>query len=226
VKVDHATGRAAFLAGLEAFAGCAGGLGDRQLMAASRCAGWTVGDVIVHVHLGLQDMLLGLVSRTVEEPETDSATYWRITVPTNDQDADDLAGVRFVRLLGAAYRRPSGAVRHMAPTVDGIREALTRFEPGAVRFQGHVLASGDFLATWAVELAVHHLDLGRELTLPPPAPAALRLARLTVEALAGVDAPGTWSDETTVLLGAGRRTPDAEQRAKAPMLTGQLPLIG
>ncbi|MGK5681755.1 maleylpyruvate isomerase N-terminal domain-containing protein [Actinoplanes sp. URMC 104] len=226
MNVDHDEARAAFLAGLDAFVTCAGDLGDRDLMAASRCTGWTVGDVVVHVHLGLQEMLLGLVSSTGEQPGTDAATYWQGPPPATDDEADEVAGIRFVRLLGAAYRRPSGAVRHLLPTVAGVRAATARLEPGAVRFQGHVLSSGDFLATWAVELAVHHLDLGRELTLPPPAPAALRLARSTVEALAGRAAPGSWADDTTVLLGAGRVRPDARQQAEAPELTGKLPVLG
>ena len=57
--------------------------------------------------------------------------------------------------------------------------------PGRVRFQGHVLDTGDFLATWATELAVHHLDLDLEAALPGPDPDALQLARKTAEALAG-----------------------------------------
>ena len=226
MNVDHDEARAAFLAGLDAFAACAEGLSDSQLMAASRCTGWTVGDVVVHVHLGLQEMLLGLVSSTGEEADTDAAGYWQATPPANDDDADHLAGMRFVRLLGTAYRRPSGAVRHMRPTLAGVRAATARLEPGAVRFQGHVLSSGDFLATWAVELAVHHLDIGRELELPPPAPAALRLARLTVESLAGTTAPQAWTDDTTVLLGAGRTRPDADQQAQAPRFTQAVPVLG
>jgi Mycothiol maleylpyruvate isomerase N-terminal domain len=226
MHVDHDDGRAAFLDGLDAFVGCVESFSDLQLMAASRCTGWTVVDVVVHVHLGLQEMLLGLVNRTVEEADTDASTYWRATPPTNDDDADQVAGMRFIRLLGASYRRPSGAVRHMLPTVEGVRAAASRLEPGAARFQGHVLSSGDFLATWAVELAVHHLDMGRELAVQPPAPSALRLARLTVEALAGADAPRAWADDATVLLGAGRIRPDAEQQTEAPVLTRKLPVLG
>ncbi|GAA4588740.1 hypothetical protein BJY16_008664 [Actinoplanes octamycinicus] len=233
MKVGHEEARAAFLAGLDAFVAVAEELSDADLMAASRCAGWTTGDVVVHVHLGLQEMLLGLVSATAEGAggsavvaDADAAGYWRSSPPAADDADDQLAGMRFVRLLGAAYRRPSGAVRHLLPTVAGIRTAATRLPPGAVPFQGHVLTTGDFLATWAVELAVHHLDLGRELRLPPPAPAALRLARSTVEALAGEAAPSSWTGETVVLLGTGRLRPDAGQRAEAPALTGKLPVLG
>jgi hypothetical protein len=118
-------------------------------------------------------------------------------------DADRLDGTLFVRRVGAAYRRPSGAVKHLLPTLDGIRSATSLLRPGAVSFQGHVLTTGDFLATWAVELAVHHLDL---LTPAAPAPSALRLARLTVEALAG--SPFLEPDEEVVLRGTGRTPSD------------------
>ena len=185
LRVGHHEAEAAFLGELEAFLRVAGDLDERQLLAASRSQGWNVVDVIVHVHLGLQEMLLGIVTPTDAEPDTDAARYWQSAVPSTDTGADELDTVRFVQRLGAAYRRPTGAVGHLRPTVRGIQTATRALVPGAVRFQGHVLATGDFLATWAVELAVHHLDLGRELDLEPPARPALRLARATVEALAG-----------------------------------------
>jgi len=94
-------------------------------------------------------------------------------------------------------------VKHLLPTVGGIRSAVAALAPGAVAFQGHVLATGDFLTTWAVELAVHTLDLHRE-----PTAAGLRLARLTVEALVPGELPGEWADDTVVLLGTGRAEPE------------------
>jgi uncharacterized protein (TIGR03083 family) len=220
MHVGHDCARAAFLAELDVFMGVADGLDDLELMAASRCTGWTVGDVIAHVHLGLQEMLLGVVTRTDATPDTDAAGYWRSAPPTNDEEADRVAGMRFVRLLGAAYRRPSGLVRHLRPTVDGIRTAVRALEPGNLRFQGHVLTTGDFLATWAVELAVHHLDLTRELTVVPPA------ARATVEALTGGAWPVAWPDDMAVLLGTGRVAPDQQQRQQAPDVVLQLPVLG
>ena len=116
MHVDLADGRNAFLEGLGALVAAAIGLEDRQLLAPSRCHGWTVGDVIVHVHMSLQEMLLGVVSPTTAEPDTDAASYWQHDVPSNDPDADDVAAIRFTRLVGAAYRRPSGVVRHLLPT--------------------------------------------------------------------------------------------------------------
>ena len=226
MHVAHEEARAAFLAELDVFVAAINELNDLELMAASRCTGWTVGDVIVHVHLGLQEMLLGLVTRTDEDPDTDAGDYWLATPPTNDEDSDRVAGMRFVRLLGASYRRPVGMVRHLLPTTEGVRAAVKALQPGAVRFQGHVLPTGDFLATWAVELAIHQLDLARELPIEPPTASALRLGRATIEALAGDELPPTWTDDTAVLLGAGRVRPDARQRAEAPDVAGKLPVLG
>jgi len=67
---------------------------------------------------------------------------------------------RFVQVVGSA----SGPDAPRPPTA------------GPVAFQGHVLTSGDFLTTWAVELAVHHLDLGRDLDITPPTPESLAVA--------------------------------------------------
>ena len=224
MHVSHDEGRTAFLAELDAFVSVARGLNDLELMAVSRCTGWTVGDVIVHVHLGLQEMLLGVVSPTEGPADTDASDYWRFTPRTNEE-ADPVAGMRFVRILGAAYRRPTGLVRHLVPTADGVRSAVTALAEGAVRFQGHVLLTGDFLATWAVELAVHHLDLGAELATGPPAAPALRLARSTIEALVNEELPSAWADETGVLLGAGRVRPDSSQVEACPLLR-KLPVLG
>ncbi|MEV6847499.1 maleylpyruvate isomerase N-terminal domain-containing protein [Actinoplanes sp. NPDC051411] len=223
MHVDHAPAAATFLEELDLFASTVTGLDDDSLVAASHCRGWTVGDVVVHVHLGLQEMLLGLVSVVESAPDTDAGSYWRASLPTNDEAADRLDNVRFVRLLAAAYRRPSGLVRHLLPTVDGVRSAVRALPSGAVRFQGHVLSTGDFLATWAVELAIHQLDLARELTPAPPTAGSLRLTRATVEALAGFALPASWDDRTVALLGAGRIRPDA---AQSELIEARLPVLG
>ena len=223
MQVDHDAGRTGFLDELRALCDLADGLGDDQLLAASRCRGWTVGDVLVHVHLGLQEMLLGVVSPTDRAPDTDAASYWRN--PTGPHcHATTVGHVRFVRAMGAAYRRPTGIVAHLRPTADAVAAAVGALPEGAVAIHGHTLRTGDFLATWALELAVHHLDLGATLALPAPAPTALTLARATVEALAG--APLPWDDETAVLIGTGRQSPDAEQAEEAGPLTAHLPVLG
>jgi uncharacterized protein (TIGR03083 family) len=226
MEVGHEEGRSAFLGALESLLRTAAGLDDEQLMAASRCRGWSVADVLVHVHLGLQEMLLGVVRPTEDQPDTDAASYWRSPVPTNDPDADATTQVRFVRLVASAYRRPTGLVGHLRPTAEGVATAVGALAPGAVRFQQRVLTTGDFLATWAVELAIHSLDLQRELTLPGPPPAALLLTRRTIETLAGAPLPASWSDDKVALLGAGRVPVSREDRTAAGAVADRMPALG
>jgi uncharacterized protein (TIGR03083 family) len=224
--VSLARARAVLLEAMDAFVATASALDDRELMATSRCEGWRVADVVAHVHLGLQEMLLGLVSPTDDPPDTDAASYWLATPPPTDSGTDPIDAIRFVQRLAAAYTRPSGAVAHLRLTTDGLRRAITATDVDAVAFQGHVLSTGDFLATWAVELAVHQLDLGQELDLPGPPASALALTRATLEALLDATLPTTWSDVDAVLVGTGRVPLDAAQRVAAGDLADRMPVLG
>jgi uncharacterized protein (TIGR03083 family) len=223
MRVEHDRAQDAFLDALRVFMGAVRRLSDSKLLAPSRCRGWSVGDVAVHVHFGLQEMLLGIVAPTDEQPDTDAATYWRAET---QGDGDQLAQIRFVRLVGAAYQRPTGIVQHLRPTAEGIATAVDALKPGVLAFQGHVMTTGDFLATWAVEIAVHHLDLTAEVAMEPPASTALALARETVEALAGGPLPTSWPDDVVVLLGSGRMRADSRQWQEAGALVEQLPVLG
>ena len=225
LAVERDRGQRLFLEALDAFADVVGSLDDFDLLATSRCAGWRVADVVAHVHLGLQEMVLGLVSPTDEPPDTDAASYWTTAPPSTDSSADDLDAVRFVQRLASAYTRPTGVVAHLRITTDGLRRAVDAADADAVAFQGRVLRTGDFLATWVVELAVHQLDLGRELELPAPPAAALALARRTVEALADGDLPAAWPDELAVLIGSGRIELDDARRREAGLVADRLPSL-
>ena len=204
LHIDHATAQTAFLGELAAFAAAVGSASDHDLLAASRCHGWAVVDVVVHVRTGLQDMLGGTVSPSASIPDTDAASYWRTDAPSNDSGSDAVDGILWTRRTASAYRRPTGAVGHLRTVADAVRSAVERIPDGPVAFQGHVLASGDFLATWAVELAVHHLDVLTGVDLGPPTAESLRLGRLTVETLAEDTFPAGWSDADCLLAGAGR----------------------
>ena len=208
--MDHVTGRDAFVAELALLLGIAGDLSDHDLLAASRCRGWTVADVLTHVHLGLQEMLLGIVSPSESTPTVDAGTYWSQAPPSNDDGASDTDHVRYVRLVTSAYQRPSGGIRHLAVTGSTVMRAASRLPATDLDFQGHVISTGDFFATWAVELAVHHLDLGLEVIMEPPVAAALDLARQTVEELAGGTFPPSISETDVILIGTGRLAPSSE----------------
>ncbi|HZA03140.1 MAG TPA: maleylpyruvate isomerase N-terminal domain-containing protein [Propionibacteriaceae bacterium] len=185
MRVEHPVSARACAAAIGALLAAADGLTDEDLLAPSRCRGWSRLDTLVHVHLGLQEMLLGVVSPTDAEPDVDAVSYWRSDPPGNDDSADAIDQIGYLHRLSSAYRRPGGAVGHLRITAETLAQAVERMPEGRVRFQGHVLDTGDFLATWATELAVHHLDLDLDADAPRPDPGALRLARRTAEALAG-----------------------------------------
>jgi hypothetical protein len=226
LSVAHEDGRRAFLDQLARFVDACGALSDVELLAASRCRGWAVLDAVVHVRAGVEEMLFGIVAPTDASADTDAASYWAAAVPTNDTGADDVAGILWTRRTASAYRRPSGAVAHLRSVADAVAGAVAGLPAGRLRFQGHVLSTGDFLATWAVELAVHHVDLGREVDVGSPTDESLALTRATIEALLGAPLPGRLDDRTALLLGTGRTVPTADQARLLGELADRLPVLG
>jgi hypothetical protein len=103
---------------------------------------------------------------------------------TEPPGSDEVGGLLAIRRVASATRAPSGALPPLRTVTAALRSAATRSDAGVLAFQGVVLATGDFLATWAVELAVHQLDLAREVDVAPPTTGSLALARRTVDALA------------------------------------------
>ena len=151
--------------------------------------------MLTHVHLGLQEMLLGIVSPTEDSRHRRRGDVLVAGSAEQRRRASDTDHVRYVRSVTSAYQRPSGGIRHLSVTGSAVMRAATRLPASDLDFQGHVISTGDFYATWAVELAVHHLDLGLELIMEPPGRGALDLARQTVEELAGGSfPPGTAAD--------------------------------
>lgn len=194
------------------------GLSELELLGASRCHGWTRLDVVTHVIGGWQEMLGGLVSPSPDAPDVDAATYW--TAFAEDfSGSDPVLDLMSQRRRNATYARPSSAVEHLRDVAAALQRGIASYADAATLWQGHVFAPGDFLAIWAVEDVVHHLDLG--CSEPAPA-AALALTRATVEALMGGLLPASWSDEHAALIGSGRLPVPADGDA----LVGRLPVLG
>jgi len=178
-------------------------------------------DVVVHVRLGLEELAAGLLAADEREtPTHDAATYWE-TQPPGGGAVD---GVLAVRRVAAATRAPRGALGPLDRVCEALAGGAERLSDRVLAFQGCALTTGDLLATWAVELAVHQLDLGRDLEVPPPPSAALALTRRTLEALLEARLP-TDDDLDAVLLGAGRRPQAEDERARLGPLVERLPLL-
>ena len=218
LHLGHAEGRDALLDELAEWDRLLGAFED--LDAPSRCAGWTCGQVLVHVHLGLQEVALALLA--VDGPgdvDVDAAGYWRRYPASTDApgEAALLAGTV------AAHPRPGALTGRVAATVRGLARGVERVPQGRVAFQGMTFSTGDFLGSWAVELAVHHLDL--ELIADPPAASALHLARRTVDDLAGGVVPTGWDDATVVLAGTGRVELTGAEADRHPGLGEAFPVL-
>ena len=159
MHIDHVFGRDAFVAELTLLLGSQG-LTDHELLATSRCRGWTVADVLTHVHLGLQEMLLGIVSPTTSRRPSTRPPTGQLPRPATTTRRPRSSRFASYAVLSSAYRRLTGGVRHLELTARILGRAVTRtVDEAHLDFQGHVITTGDFFATWAVELAVHHLDL-------------------------------------------------------------------
>jgi mycothiol maleylpyruvate isomerase-like protein len=212
-------GKVAFEESVVAFLRTVDRLSDHELFGHSRCHGWLRLDVLTHVLGGWQEMLSGFAYQVDDAPTVDAATYWTAF-------AEDMADEDPIVVL-VAQRRRSDAHPSMAALRAQLHDVSTAVLHGtrgltdSPRFwEGQVFTAGDFLAIWAVEDAVHHLDLDVPGEAPPAS--ALSLCRRTIETLIGESLPATWSDVDAVLAGTGRIAVPAGGAA----FEGRLPAFG
>jgi uncharacterized protein (TIGR03083 family) len=190
------------------------GLGPAELLRPSRCAGWTVGDVLYHQLLDARRALVTFASPAVGPPDVDEVTYWRGFAPGDDGSA---AHARHVRIVASAYS--DGMLgREWRDTAAAAVRAARDCPHDFVTTQGHVLRTGDFVSTLVFEATVHHLDM----TAEPPAPDALRVVRRVLDGLLGETGPD-WDDRTYALKATGREPLTDAERA---VYGARFPLTG
>ncbi|MFK0254960.1 maleylpyruvate isomerase N-terminal domain-containing protein [Streptomyces sp. NPDC090445] len=202
-------------------------LPDEDFAQPSGCAGWLVRDLVCHLVIDAQDVLITLVTPAAAEPTRDAVTYWEVTgtPPTGDDPLDALT----VR-LAAAYGEPGLLKFHLDDVGSAAGRAAALADPGLrVRTRGQVLTAGDYLAAYVLEWTLHHLDLVARLphAAGPPAEGLARSRRM-LEQIAGAAFPASFSDEAALRVGTGRRPPtDAEEDGLGEVsgLGGRLPLV-
>jgi hypothetical protein len=199
LTVDLERGRRAFAESVESFVRAVDGFDEYALLGSSRCHGWTRLDAVVHVIAGWTEMLGGLVSVVDTEPTVDAASYWPAFAA--EYAGDPLPPLLAQRRRTTAYARPASAVEQLHDVAAAMLRGAEGVRDVRYLWQAHVFEPGDFLAIWAVEDVIHHLDL---LSQEPPPADALELARSTVEALAGATFPEAWAAQDVVLVGTGR----------------------
>ncbi|MFE2868682.1 maleylpyruvate isomerase N-terminal domain-containing protein [Embleya sp. NPDC059259] len=199
-------------------------LGDEDFVRPSGCAGWLVRDLVCHLVIDAQDVLITLVTPVDEEPTRDAVTYWAVsrTPPTGEDPLDAL----IVR-LAAAYREPGLLKFHLDDVGSAAGRAAGLVDRGLrVGTQDQVLTAGDYLDAYVLEWTLHHLDLIAHLpdAAEPPAEGLAR-TRAMVEKIAGIAFPASFSDRDALLIGTGRRPATAAERAELGASAAELPLF-
>jgi hypothetical protein len=204
-----------------------GGLGEAGLMLPTRCAGWVAGDLLYHQLLDGRRALATFASPAEGPASVDDVSYWRPYSPRSGEyaalgSAGPAAHARHVRIVAAAYP-PDGLVREWRETSAAACRAARACLHEFVTTQGHVLRTADFIATLAVEAAIHYLDLTVQL---PAAPASLGLVRRVLDGLLGAALPASWEDRDYALKGTGRVPLYDDDRRALGTLADRFPLFG
>ncbi|MEW2401475.1 maleylpyruvate isomerase N-terminal domain-containing protein [Streptomyces sp. NPDC046862] len=199
-------------------------LPDEDFTRPSGCTGWLVRDLVCHLIIDAQDVLITLVTPTDKEPTRDALTYWDVTdtPPTGDDPLDALT----VR-LAAAYEEPWLLKFHLDDVGSAAGRAAALADPNLrVGTRDEVITVADYLSAYVMEWTLHHLDLTAHLpdTADPP-PETLARSRDMLEKLAGTAFPRSLPDKEALLIGTGRRTPTEAERTALGDLTAKLPLI-
>jgi len=199
-------------------------LSDEGFARPSGCAGWLVRDLVCHLVIDAQDVLITLVTPADTEPTRDAVTYWAVsqTPPTGDDPLDAL----IVR-LAAAYEEPRLLKFHLDDVGSAAGRAARLADPGLrVSTQGEVLTAGDYLSAYVLEWTLHHLDLVAHLPdAAGPSAEVLAGARELLEKIAGAAFPSSFSDTDALLVGTGRRAPTGEEQSQLGSLDTKLPLV-
>jgi hypothetical protein len=199
-------------------------LPDRDFAQPSGCRGWLVRDLVCHLIIDAQDVLITLATPAETEPTRNAVTYWNVaaTPPTGDDPLDALT----VR-LAAAYEEPRLLRFHLDDVGSAAGRAAELADPSVrVSTRGEVLTTRDYLSAYVLEWTLHHLDLTAHLpdAAEPPAD-GLAQSREMLEKIAGAAFPASFSDKDALLVGTGRRVPSDAEKAELGELITKLPLV-
>jgi uncharacterized protein (TIGR03083 family) len=196
---------------------------DEDFERPSGCAGWLVRDLVCHLVIDAQDVLITLVTPAETEPTVDAVTYWKLVdPPTGDDPLDAL-----IPRLAAAYGEPQLLKHHLDDVGSAAGRAAELADPTLrVSTQDEVLTAGDYLSAYVLEWTLHHLDLIAHLPSAAEPPAeGLAATRAILEKIAGTAFPASFSDTDALLVGTGRRAPTDGEKAELGDLAARLPFV-
>ena len=199
------------------------GLPDVALTRPSGCRGWLVRDLLCHLVIDAQDVLITLATPADTAPTDDALSCWTPSpTPPDGQDPLDALTVR----LAAAYEDPALLRAHLEDVGSAAGRAAQLSHPELpVSTQGKTLTVRDYLSAHVLEWTLHHLDLVAHLPGADGPPAAgLSEARSMIERRVRVQLPVGWDDATALRVATGRRAATPAERAELDALgvRGQL----
>jgi hypothetical protein len=197
-------------------------LSDPDFARPSGCAGWLVRDLVCHLVIDAQDVLITLATPSDAAPTRDAVSYWQVshTPPTGDDPLDAL----IVR-LAAAYEDPGLLKFHLDDVGSAAGRAARLADPALpVSTQEQTLTAGDYLDAYVLEWTLHHLDLVAQVPGDGPPAEGLARTRSMFEQLAGAF-PASWSDTDVLLVGTGRRAPSDAEATELGDLAAKLPFV-
>ncbi|MFI6966368.1 maleylpyruvate isomerase N-terminal domain-containing protein [Streptomyces sp. NPDC050255] len=199
-------------------------LPDEAFVRPSGCTGWLVRDLVCHLVIDAQDVLITLATPATSEPTRDAVTYWEVstTPPTGDDPLDALT----VR-LAAAYEEPWLLRFHLDDVGSAAGRAAALADSAArVGTRDEVFTVDEYLTTYVLEWTLHHLDLIAHLPdAADPPPEGLARSRELLESIAGAAFSASLSDRDALLIGTGRRAPTEAETVALGGLAARLPLF-
>jgi hypothetical protein len=199
-------------------------LQDEDFAKPSGCTGWLVRDLVCHLIIDAQDVLITLATPADTEPTRDAITYWVVTqTPPTGEDPLDALTVR----LAAAYEDPGLLKFHLEDLGSAAGRAAGLADPDRrIGTRDQVIITRDYFSVYVMEWTLHHLDLIAHLphAAEPPAE-SLAGARDLLEQIAKATFPASFSDKDALLVGTGRRAPTEAEQAELGELAAKLPFI-
>ena len=199
-------------------------LPDEDFAKPSGCRGWLVRDLVCHLVIDAQDVLITLVTPASSAVTHDAVTYWAVS--SEPPSGDDPLDALIVR-LAAAYEDPALLKFHLDDVGAAAGRAADLADPGMrVSTQEMVLTAGDYLSAYVLEWTLHHLDLVAHVPSASGPPAeGLARTREMLEKIAGTAFPASFADEDVLLVATGRRGPTDAEREALGDLTARLPFV-